>query len=1015
MTKLAVIHLSDIHIHGERDACLKRVDEISTACFTAARSADACVVAVTGDVAFSGAAAEYAVAREKLIEPLISKLKRETGRPVYVALAPGNHDCVLKPANIVRETLINAVVESPEKAEDEAMVIACSDVQQHFRTFSEELLEPKAEVHSRLFWQQKFEVAGHTVVLSTLNASWMSRLPEEQGQLVFPIGRFEEQLNSGSKAFHLALIHHPFNWYSQSAYHALRKRLRRSCTAILSGHEHLGNTGKLDEAISGTSLFFEAAALQPHEEGAQAGFSIHTFDFGDRSVSSSNYLVASTGVDEFGQSSLFSWADSSIGSAPDISPSFLNTLIDAGGNFSHTAKERLALDDVFVWPDLRDWDGEIGKQKSVGSKSLLGNIERGAKFIIYGDDKSGKTTLLFAFFQELVARGFAPVFVSSSEFSVKTKNDPERRIDRLIEEQYSNPAVVRKLPKDRRVLLVDDVDRMKSGVHTLGTFLEHAARHFESIVLTAQIGFEVTNLTSRDTMAALAPFKSYDLMRFGLRLRHALIKKWCSITPSSTKTELDRRIHDVETIVNSVIGKRLVPEYPLYLLILLQSCEQHRHGEIQNSGLSFYYQYLITKSLGEVGVKPSELDEHFNYLSLLAWEFRTQNAKALEKQALVAVNAEFTRRFITVDLSERLSLLTRAHILTKKGDCYSFSYPYVYYFFIGRYLSKNLDNPDVRTWVEESCKKLHLSDRAHAIMFLSHHVESGWVIGQICDVLRSCFSDKAPIELNGDTKFISELVERSSQITLPAPDVESNQSKFREMSDDLGSREDEVAESSNADEQLLTFASKWNLLTKTAEILGLILKNYYGSLERPQKQDMIREVFNGPLRALRLWLEEVAAALPSFVNTLKDEVLAKNSKLNAAEVENQIKRRMFSLCGLVATGAVSSCGNFVSADKLREEVASVVNATPTNAYRLIEAASLLRRPGAVPMDIVRRLASDLEDNPYAFGVLQQLGFYHMYMFHTDEPQKQALCSVLKISFSEAKAIEMKKGGRILRK
>jgi hypothetical protein len=36
------------------------------------------------------------------------------------------------------------------------------------------------------------------------------------------------------------------------------------------------------------------------------------------------------------------------------------------------------------------------------------------------------------------------------------------------------------------------------------------------------------------------------------------------------------------------------------------------------------------------------------------------------------------------------------------------------------------------------------------------------------------------------------------------------------------------------------------------------------------------------------------------------------------------------------------------------------------------------------------------------------------MFHTDEPQKQALSSTLKISFEAAKAIEMKKQGRMLK-
>ena len=119
--------------------------------------------------------------------------------------------------------------------------------------------------------------------------------------------------------------------------------------------------------------------------------------------------------------------------------------------------------------------------------------------------------------------------------------------------------------------------------------------------------------------------------------------------------------------------------------------------------------------------------------------------------------------------------------------------------------------------------------------------------------------------------------------------------------------------------------------------------------------------------------------------------------------------------GWVATGVVASSASFVAAEKLREDVAQVVRDHPTNSYKLIEMASRLLKPGAVPIDQVKKLARDLEKNPYAFGVLQSFGFIHMSMFHTDEPQKQALSSVLKISFPVAKAIEVKKQGRILHK
>jgi NAD(P)-dependent dehydrogenase (short-subunit alcohol dehydrogenase family) len=1013
MTKLAVVHLSDIHLKGLRDPVLSSIDAIAASCRVFARSADASLLVITGDVAFSGDAAQYALAANKVVQPIVSALEQETNRPVYVAIAPGNHDCVLLPPDPVRETLIEAVVADPAKAEDERMIIACSHVQDAFFSFVKQALVPTPTMHSRLFWHQEFEIGGKSVRVSTLNAAWMSRLPETQGQLVFPIGRFEQELGLDS-CLHLALIHHPFNWYAQGPYQHLRKRLRRSCTAILSGHEHQGNVGSIDEQMSGASLYFEASALQPAEGDGEPGFSALLFDLEEKGVQAQSFVLSAVGAIAAGNPVHYKWSeDSLIHGALDVTPGFAARLNDPGGNFTHSAKEVLSLEDLFIWPDVRVWeDDEVSKQRVSSAQTLLGKLESGDQLVIYGDDRSGKTTLLLWLFRELISKGFAPLFLSASELNIKAVGDVEKRIARVIAAQYKNPDAVSKFPKNRRVLLLDDVDRLKSGQNTLPHLLSHAERHFASACLTASSSYEVTNLTSKDAATALAPFKSFDLMRFGLKLRHQLIKKWCALAQVNSKPALDQRIDEVESIVNKVIGKRLVPEHPIYLLILLQSCEQHRHGEIQNSGLSFYYQYLITKSLGEVGVKPIELDEHFNYLSRLAWLFQGKGVKELERIDLELMNRDFSSKFVTVDLSARLELLVKARVLKRSGDAFGFAYPYVHFFFVGRYLSKNLETPEIKAWVEESCKKLYLRDRANAIMFLTHHVENKWVIQLICQVLRECFAEKRPMELDGDTSFLNELAERSSQLTLAAPNVERNQTEIRDRSDALL----EQPEDEQADEyELLSLASKWNLLNKTAEILGLILKNYYGSLERDQKQEMIREVFDGPLRALRLWLEEIGQSLGDFISELKLQELADNAGLKPEEAEKRVKRRVFSLMGMVATGVVASAGSFVASDKLREDIGKVVDANPTNAYRLIDAASRLLRPGAVPIDRIKKLASDLEHNSYAFGVLQSLGFYHMYMFHTDEQQKQALSSILKISFLHAKAIEMKKVGRTLGK
>ena len=60
--KLALIHLSDIHLKKESDPILKRGSELASALRMTVAIADNIVILITGDIAFSGKPEEYQIA-----------------------------------------------------------------------------------------------------------------------------------------------------------------------------------------------------------------------------------------------------------------------------------------------------------------------------------------------------------------------------------------------------------------------------------------------------------------------------------------------------------------------------------------------------------------------------------------------------------------------------------------------------------------------------------------------------------------------------------------------------------------------------------------------------------------------------------------------------------------------------------------------------------------------------------------------------------------------------------------
>jgi len=165
----------------------------------------------------------------------------------------------------------------------------------------------------------------------------------------------------------------------------------------------------------------------------------------------------------------------------------------------------------------------------------------------------------------------------------------------------------------------------------------------------------------------------------------------------------------------------------------------------------------------------------------------------------------------------------------------------------------------------------------------------------------------------------------------------------------------------------------------------------------------LNEVFNGPLRVLRGVMESISEDLDGLITQMEGLLDWEGKTLPAEVRRKQAKEFTFNLLGGIGFATIAATSNYVASDKLREDIRNVVNNTPTAACRLIEIATRLLRPGNPPIEDVRRLADELKDQPYAFGIPQTLGVQHMYLYHTSESDKQALCASLKLAFTDMRA------------
>ncbi|BCM25720.1 STAND family AAA ATPase [Methyloradius palustris] len=998
--QISILHLSDIHFSDEENFIIGFNDEIARICYQSARECDAFFIIVTGDIAYSGSHSQYLIALEFLtrIKELVSA---ETEVPVNILVVPGNHDCVLKPIDSVRETIIGSIIANPELAKDSEIVANCTKAQKNYFDFESTILEI-VPIYSDQLWKEiEVEITGQKIRFSLLNGAWMSQIPEEQGKLIYPVNDYE-QLFEQPADLRFVLLHQPFNWYEQNTYQNFRKCLQGKAHFVLSGHEHVTNISVLDND-SGDTVYFEAGALQPHGSAIPT-FSILDFKSAEQIVTENKFEIINGNIIQVDNPKIREFTDDkkNIVVKSKVSKEFLAQVNDPGGNFSHLT-QKINLDDVFVYPDARNRCHPGNTAVITSTEKLISKIDDGTKLLFIGEEKAGKTVLLYQMFKECHLKGLFPLYLRASSINAFTDTDILKALRSCAAQQYVDVNCFEQSEKSKRVILIDDLDRLKGGPKFVAKLLQYLEKHFSAFVITADIGFEVTELLTPDAAEILKPYDTYELLRFNLRLRLQLVRKWCKCSDISNLQDYDKKVHQVESILNTVVGKNLVPSQPIYLLILLLSADQHQQSELQNSSFAYYYQYLITKSLKDVGLKPDKFNELFNYLANLAWLYSTTEIHQASLSELNEFNRIFSDKYITVQLKERLDLLTAAKILTRQDDYYSFTYPYIYYYFVGMYAAEHLSHPDnkVKQIVGDWCSNLNRRANAHSVLFLTHHSNDTWVIDQVANVLKNCFPEYKAMEFNGDTDVLNSLIDSVTGILIEAPNVHLNQMQLREMQDT-----NEQHDYEDSDTNDLKFIGKINLMLRTAEILGQILKNYYGSLEKTVKSDLLHQVVSGPLRLIRGIIEIMTEDPEALVKSIEGLIDDPEEKLDAARKKEAARKFAFRLLGLVSTNFIIKSAQNINTESLEEDLDAYVKKDPTNAKKLLYAATKLTQAGKIPMDTIRKLSEDLQPNAFAFTILQSLGVFHLYLFHTSFEEKQNLCKYLKISMDSSLSIDL---------
>jgi len=1034
-----ILHLSDIHIQEGRNIILNRREKLFDSIKNHLKGSNAVIVVTSGDIVLSGKLAEYRIAGNQLYKYLFDAIKAYTGLLASFVFVPGNHDLLFdEKEEKIRKLILKDFSQNGFDEISEHLVDICCKPQKNYFEFINKL---KVKYNGDIVFDDPllrivtFKFGQKIIKFNCFNSSWHSTLKEQYGSLGFPVEFLVERIPSINNDLSISIVHHPFNWQNQQTSKNFREFLAKSSDVIITGHEHeKKETLFSDLENQYPCIHIESPALQDSKNERISSFNLITLDLPNNSLQIKNFEYDNS----LGHYSLKS--DSPAKSLEkskkiksrlfQIKKSFLNDLENPGASFTHSTADEIKLNDIYVPCVLNNISVSTTKkiklQNFVLSSIALELKDTQYYKVIFGNDSSGKTSLLKHHFLKLYTQGYYPIFINGENIDEVNIDKLKSLIGRQFKKQYEEAEFTfDKLDFNKTVILIDDFHKFKHKP-SKPVFINNLKKLFKSIVITGNELMQFESYTDKSNNKNIDIFDSFDrytIQEFGPTMRFDLINKWYRLgkdyISNGERNDFLRTIDQAEENISTIIGKNLIPAYPIYMLSILQALEGDYHDNNSNNLHGYYYEMLITRALkrvlydkDEIGFYITVAKEYFFFL--FNEKIRFQPVSKQSFNTFLESHAS-KYRLDQINFTDVLNILLKSKILKEiDNDYVGVTYKYIYYYFVAKYLSDNLDIQENKDIVDRMTDRVYREEYSNIILFLSHLSGNKFLIDKLIEKSKKIFEDQKIIKLESDVDFINVL-----QKNLPEQIIENlsvddarledrkEQEEFEEMEKNFEENKEDYSDYDlNEDINTIDILSKLTKAIRTINILGHITRKSWGELVGSYKMVLAEETYLLGLRTLQFNFSLLEDSQDALIEHIKSIIHKRfiNKSLTKTEIENVASSFIFNLSSAASFGLVKRVANAIGSQKLSKTFEDIQSKHPINSVKLINTAIKLDHYSGFPYNDLEALKKTNEKNPLGFAVLQNLVTDHLYLFEVPFDRKQQVCELLNIKIADQRFI-----------
>lgn len=1003
---IVVVHITDLHVEHDKSEALLRIPKLEPAILEVVDPNFVVIIALSGDIAYSGKAQQYAIVERELLLLKERLIGRGITKVLFVC-SPGNHDCDF---DCDKASLVSYLLKAAEQADPPwgQLLDLAGEMQSEFTAFAQRLCGSELKSINKAISKLTVEIENMNIDFLAINSAFSSQLNERPGQLRLP-GYVLANYESDSDAV-FALVHHPINWLNPADALGFSTWLDGTVDAVICGHEHRVDEVVMSRTRNG-SVVEHLIGLPIHDKTARCGF---------RMLKITPTTFEEMRYDAIWESGIFrvKQVEGQFGSrnisrsrgSPQFSHNHSDFISDLGAGLRHPrVRTNLSLSDVYIDPDFREWtssgSGSASEFSVTGATVADSVISKAGISVIFGQELSGKTSFAKQVMLKARSARLLPVYLNGKEIG-GTPTSAKAAIRKAIESQYLEKYwdLIYQEGPDGLLIVVDDfhsVSRSQERFNDVLSVLQMRSSHI-LLMTNESPAFAIVEATARNESVDF--FRNafcYELLPLGHKRRGELIRKWVSYgrDPLDELEEIEAEVRRAKLVIDQLAGKASLPKFPFFFLALMQQIETTSEAKVvaSNGSHGYLFEALITDSLDR-SVKSHQMTTVHAVLSEFAKHLYDNESVMLSDSSFGDLMGEFSRRLIKVDQSSLLKELETARVLDCSSGYIRFRYPYLNYYYLARWLSDNCNVEPAASIITDLVNRVETEQSSNVFAFLAHFGREDVVLQKLIPFANSLFEGVSECQIESQSSLSTRFRTASQRAVLL-------DGKHADVSDEHHSRLDsieqrpEYSDSDNSEDSL-----RFGAALRTIQVLGQILRSRAAMLTSDSKNE-IALVEISLSRRLMTVLYKVVDDSADHIVLSATGILERKHKMpreKAIDIANQF-------IGAIVFGIARVCIIRVAEGFSSRELSPFVDSLSASSadssdVQLFALVAKVLGSKSYPQEEVNRYLKGLSaSNILPQGVLASATVRKFFVDPPPREMKLSVCSMLKINVKKLPA------------